>query len=68
MINECMCGYCGRQVHTLQALEEHLTNVRRHPVYSCCGRFFRQPEHYEQHKASPGVLNHRDTCVRREDV
>lgn len=68
MIDTCVCGYCGTQLGTLHNLEEHFVNVREHPVFSCCGSFFRHREHYAQHKASPGILDHHDTCVRGEEA
>ncbi|KZP22010.1 hypothetical protein FIBSPDRAFT_787821 [Athelia psychrophila] len=67
MINTFSCGYCGRNQGSLRDLQAHLRHVRRHPVFSCCGRFFRQQGHYEQHRDSVEIFrDHHDTYVRAE--
>ncbi|KAJ7695393.1 hypothetical protein B0H17DRAFT_1271880 [Mycena rosella] len=49
MIRNLVCGYCNVRLNSLADLRFHLLHVRRHPVYSCCGRFFRRVEDYERH-------------------
>ncbi|KAJ3032408.1 hypothetical protein HDV00_007562 [Rhizophlyctis rosea] len=35
------CVYCNRRFETLRGLEMHLGMTRRHMVWACCGRIFR---------------------------
>ncbi|KAJ7755328.1 hypothetical protein DFH07DRAFT_743267 [Mycena maculata] len=49
MIRNLVCGYCNVRLNSLADLRFHLLHVRRHVVYSCCGRFFRKVEDYERH-------------------
>ena len=65
MIVDTSCGYCGRGLPNLESLRRHLANIRRHPVYSCCGKFFRLRHHYEQHRSA--LVHHEHTCVRNDD-
>ncbi|KAF7979604.1 hypothetical protein HWV62_26402 [Athelia sp. TMB] len=67
MLRTNSCGYCDRAHDDVQGLQAHLSNVQRHPVFSCCGKFFRQQQHYEQH-ASTGGGYHTDTYVREENA
>jgi len=65
MIRDTTCGYCYRRLTSLADLQYHLVHVRRHPVYSCCGKFFRLPQHFQQHQDSACYHDH--TCVRNDD-
>ncbi|KAJ7487800.1 hypothetical protein FB451DRAFT_1528476 [Mycena latifolia] len=49
MIRNLVCGYCNARLNSLADLRFHLRRVRHHPLYSCCGRFFRRVEDYERH-------------------
>jgi len=68
MVHQLNCGYCGRTFDSREALRRHLANIQRHPVYSCCGKFFRLREHYVQHRESTVRVDHNHTCVRGDDV
>ncbi|KAJ7152586.1 hypothetical protein C8R43DRAFT_1003009 [Mycena crocata] len=52
MIRNLVCGYCSVRLNSLADLRFHLLHVRRHAVYSCCGRFFRKEIDYERHTNS----------------
>ncbi|KZP08734.1 hypothetical protein FIBSPDRAFT_802690 [Athelia psychrophila] len=65
MLKTFSCGYCGRYEGNLWDLQAHLMNVGRHPVFSCCGKFYREQRHYEQHQVSGG-RDHHDTYIRGE--
>jgi hypothetical protein len=52
MLNTLTCGYCDRRVNSRAALRHHLANVRHHPVFACCGRFFKREIDYERHAES----------------
>ncbi|KIM87741.1 hypothetical protein PILCRDRAFT_814454 [Piloderma croceum F 1598] len=65
MIQRINCGYCGSTFVSLAGLRHHLANIRRHPIYSCCGKFFRLREHYLQHQSASWPHHH--TCVRGDD-
>ena len=65
MIQRINCGYCGSTFVRLAGLRHHLANIRRHPIYSCCGKFFRLREHYLQHQSASWPHHH--TCVRGDD-
>ncbi|GAA6029673.1 hypothetical protein JCM8097_000996 [Rhodosporidiobolus ruineniae] len=43
------CGYCQLQFASPAALLSHLASTPPHPVYSCCGRFYRALAHLDQH-------------------
>ncbi|KAJ7048506.1 hypothetical protein C8F01DRAFT_1190188 [Mycena amicta] len=49
MISTLVCGYCNVRLNSLADLRFHLSRVRHHPVYACCGRFFRRCQDYERH-------------------
>ncbi|KAJ6631063.1 hypothetical protein B0H10DRAFT_1980669 [Mycena sp. CBHHK59/15] len=49
MIRNLVCGYCDVKLNSLADLRFHLLHVRRHPVYSCCGRFFKRVQDFERH-------------------
>jgi len=49
MIRKLVCGYCNVRLNSLADLRYHLLHVERHPVYSCCGRFFKRVEDFERH-------------------
>ncbi|KAI8986715.1 hypothetical protein BD414DRAFT_486849 [Trametes punicea] len=49
MVNTLTCQYCGAKLTSLADLRYHLSNVRRHAVYACCGRFFKRQEDYDNH-------------------
>ncbi|KAJ7857297.1 hypothetical protein B0H14DRAFT_2751532 [Mycena olivaceomarginata] len=49
MISNLVCGYCNVRLNSLADLRFHLSRVRHHPVFSCCGRFFRRVQDYERH-------------------
>ncbi|KAJ7151190.1 hypothetical protein C8R46DRAFT_1008020 [Mycena filopes] len=49
MIRNLVCGYCNVRLNSLADLRFHLLHVRHHPVYSCCGRFFKRVQDYERH-------------------
>ncbi|KAG8934215.1 hypothetical protein FRC02_010385 [Tulasnella sp. 418] len=63
MISNLTCGYCQNQLNSLQDLKYHLTHTRSHPVYTCCGRFFKQVQDYQKHEAS-NLYTHDQTMVR----
>ncbi|KAJ7770461.1 hypothetical protein B0H16DRAFT_1515548 [Mycena metata] len=49
MVRTLMCGYCNVRLNSLADMRFHLLHVRHHPVYACCGRFFRRAQDYERH-------------------
>ncbi|KAJ6571684.1 hypothetical protein B0H19DRAFT_936268 [Mycena capillaripes] len=49
MISRLVCGYCNVRLNSLADLRFHLTHVRHHAVYACCGRFFRRAQDYDRH-------------------
>ncbi|CDO75745.1 hypothetical protein BN946_scf184921.g21 [Trametes cinnabarina] len=49
MIKSLTCLYCDAKLTSLADLRYHLTHVRRHAVYACCGRFFKREEDYDRH-------------------
>ncbi|KAF7289868.1 RBR-type E3 ubiquitin transferase [Mycena indigotica] len=60
MINTLICGYCNVRLNSLADLRFHLTHVRRHPVYACCGRFFKHEIDYDRHVQSYAARFHGD--------
>ena len=52
MMRDLQCGYCDVLLNSVADLQYHLSHVRRHPVYACCGRFFRREIDYERHGES----------------
>ncbi|KAI0827131.1 hypothetical protein BC628DRAFT_1409914 [Trametes gibbosa] len=55
MINSLTCQYCFTKLNSLADLRYHLTHVRRHGVYACCGRFSKREEDYERHLNAPNA-------------
>ncbi|KAL1746746.1 hypothetical protein HDZ31DRAFT_33531 [Schizophyllum fasciatum] len=54
MVRDLRCGYCDVLLNSLADLRYHLEHVTRHPVYACCGRFFRRDIDFERHlEATP---------------
>ncbi|KDQ60169.1 hypothetical protein JAAARDRAFT_597882 [Jaapia argillacea MUCL 33604] len=49
MVRDLTCGYCDNRLNSLADLQYHLTRVRWHPVYACCGRLFKRAEDFERH-------------------
>ncbi|TRM63510.1 hypothetical protein BD626DRAFT_272723 [Schizophyllum amplum] len=49
MVRDLRCGYCDVLLNSLADLRYHLEHVTRHPVYACCGRFFRKDVDFERH-------------------
>jgi len=43
------CCYCARTFTSLEALNQHLSMTRNHPVYACCGRIFLDENGFRQH-------------------
>ncbi|RPD65724.1 hypothetical protein L226DRAFT_501257 [Lentinus tigrinus ALCF2SS1-7] len=66
MINSLTCQYCDAKLNSIADLRYHLSHVRWHSVYACCGRFFKREEDFERHLDSTFVRfgGHRHT-VRR---
>ncbi|KAG8934216.1 hypothetical protein FRC02_010386 [Tulasnella sp. 418] len=65
MIRNLTCGYCQVRLNSLQDLRYHLTHTRRHPVYTCCGKFFKREQDYQRHEAS-NIYYHDHTMVRED--
>ncbi|KAG9036096.1 hypothetical protein FRB95_009884 [Tulasnella sp. JGI-2019a] len=61
MIRGLTCGYCNSRLNSLEDLRNHLANTTTHPVFACCGKFFKKDAHYDQHRGSGG-------CLRRNTV
>jgi len=68
MIQHLSCGYCGSRMDGLAQLRYHLANIKRHPVYSCCGTFFRLREDYADHRRSIPANRHWRALVRNDEV
>lgn len=53
-VRAARCPYeeCGDEFTNVLALEQHLSNVRRHSVFLCCGRPFSNEEGLEMHEAA----------------
>ncbi|KAH7882297.1 hypothetical protein F5I97DRAFT_1817067 [Phlebopus sp. FC_14] len=49
MIGLLVCGYCNAHATSLADLLYHLSHVRHHPVYACCGRFFKDEADFDRH-------------------
>ncbi|KAJ3045417.1 hypothetical protein HDV00_010287 [Rhizophlyctis rosea] len=49
------CVYCNRKFETLRALEMHLGMTKRHMVWICCGKIFRNERDMENHVRDHGV-------------
>jgi len=61
MITTLTCGYCSSRLNSINDLRYHLSNVRYHPVFSCCGRFFRRETDFEKHREAKSFHNHEAT-------
>jgi hypothetical protein len=62
MITTLTCGYCNSRLNSIDDLKYHLNNVRYHPVFSCCGRFFRRDTDLERHRE--GKPFHNNELIR----
>lgn len=61
MITNLTCGYCNSQLNSMNDLRYHLSNVRYHAVFSCCGRFFKREVDLERHRSAKFVHNNEVT-------
>ena len=61
MITNLTCGYCNSRLNSMNDLRYHLSNVRYHAVFSCCGRFFKREVDLERHTAAKFVHDHEAT-------
>jgi hypothetical protein len=50
MITNLTCGYCNNRLNSMNDLRYHLSHVRYHSVFSCCGRFFRREVDLQRHR------------------
>ena len=50
MIRELECQYCHTSLNSLADLRYHLSHVRHHEVFACCGRFFKREVDFERHQ------------------
>jgi hypothetical protein len=66
MIRNLSCGYCEIRLNSLADLRYHLLHVRHHPIYACCGRFFRRRQDFERHEATPGASGYHEYQLLRE--
>ncbi|KAI0659334.1 hypothetical protein C8Q70DRAFT_987272 [Cubamyces menziesii] len=62
MITTLTCQYCDTKLNSLADLRYHLSHVRWHAVYACCGRFFKREVDYERHLDSQVVRFGRHVC------
>ncbi|THH30196.1 hypothetical protein EUX98_g3975 [Antrodiella citrinella] len=54
MIANLTCLYCDVRLNSLADMQYHLVHTRRHPLYTCCGRFFKRAEDWNRHtEAAP---------------
>lgn len=49
MIDTLTCQYCDAKLNSIADLRYHLSRVRWHSVYACCGRFFKREEDFQRH-------------------
>ena len=49
MINSLTCQYCEAKLTSLADLRYHLSHVRKHSVFACCGRFFKREVDLDRH-------------------
>jgi len=61
MISTLTCGYCNTRLNSINDLRYHLSNVRYHPVFSCCGRFFKRDADLKRHDGSKFGHNYQAT-------
>lgn len=61
MITTLTCGYCNSRLNSIDDLRYHLGNVRYHPVFSCCGRFFKREADFVKHREAKSNHNHEVT-------
>ncbi|KZT28083.1 hypothetical protein NEOLEDRAFT_1161274 [Neolentinus lepideus HHB14362 ss-1] len=52
MLQDLTCGYCNVKLNSVADLQYHLAHTRHHPVYACCGRFFKRDVDFERHTHS----------------
>ena len=57
MITTLTCGYCNSRLNSVNDLKYHLSNVRYHAVFSCCGRFFKRAVDLDRHRVAKYVHN-----------
>ena len=62
MIATLTCGYCNNRLNSINDLRYHLSHVRYHSVFSCCGRFFRRETDLDQHRQAK--YDHENEVVR----
>ncbi|KAI0702061.1 hypothetical protein C8T65DRAFT_719286 [Cerioporus squamosus] len=55
MIDSLTCQYCDAKLNSIADLRYHLSHVRWHSVYACCGRFFKREEDFQRHLDSTFV-------------
>ena len=58
MITTLTCGYCNSRLNSINDLRYHLSNVRYHSVFSCCGRFFKRQIDLDRHREAKFIHNH----------
>jgi hypothetical protein len=66
MLHTLTCGYCNARLNSLADLRYHLSHVTRHPVYACCGRFFKRDVDFERHVDAGVRWGRHDHQVRRD--
>lgn len=49
MIATLTCQYCFARLTSLADLRYHLSHTTKHPVYACCGRFFKTEADFQKH-------------------
>ncbi|KAI0747012.1 hypothetical protein C8Q80DRAFT_812908 [Daedaleopsis nitida] len=49
MIDSLTCQYCQTRLNSVADLRYHLSQVRWHSVYACCGKFFKRDVDLERH-------------------
>ncbi|KAG9003805.1 hypothetical protein FRB93_010821 [Tulasnella sp. JGI-2019a] len=68
MVRGLTCGYCNARLNSLRDLRLHLANPNQHPVYACCGKFFKTRSHYDQHCRSIVRTGHRNNMERAQEL
>jgi len=58
MIASLTCGYCDSRLNSINDLRYHLSNVRYHSVFSCCGRFFKREVDLQKHQEAKWDHHH----------
>lgn len=49
MVAMLTCQYCFARLNSLADLRFHLSRTNKHPVYACCGRFFKRATDLRKH-------------------